>query len=254
MRRARRKASLTLFVVWMLAVLVPTPTASAASQLLPDLRMAKLTTIRMDTTTISGHRLLRYTAEIVNVGAGPFDARGSRPDTSTPTMTVRQRVYDDAGDFTVSPINDYMFWAGDGHNHWHLADLEGGVLTSFDNGVQVGTSAKQGFHFADGTAFDLTLPTAPQMAQYKPCGGNSCNINTLHLTMGLSVGWADIYYASVAYQWIDITGLANGKYILTVTADPDHYFTEAPTGNNAGSALVRISSNGVKVLSYSGGA
>src|SRR5262249_38837960 len=208
-------------------------------------RIAKLTRIRADTTTIADHRLLRYTAEIVNVGAGPFEAQGSRPDISTTNMTVSQRIYDDAGGSTMSPVSDHMFWAGDGHNHWHLADLEGGVLTSVDNGVQVGTSAKQGFHFADGTAFDLTLPNAPQAAVYKPCGGKSCNINALHVTMGMSIGWADIYYASTAYQWIDITGLANGKYILTVTADPDHYFGEMDTGNNWASATVNITSTGV---------
>src|SRR5204863_4266359 len=82
-------------------------------------------------------RLLRYTAEIVNVGVGPFEALGSR-DSSTADMTVSQSIYDDAGGKAMSPIGDYMFWAGDGHNHWHLADLEGGVLTSYDDGVQVG--------------------------------------------------------------------------------------------------------------------
>src|SRR5437773_12398959 len=76
------------------------------------------------------------------------------------------------------------------------------------------------------------LPNAPQTALYKACGGRSCNISTLHLTMGLSVGWADIYYASVPYRWIDITRLANGKYILTLTADPDHYFGETDNANN----------------------
>jgi hypothetical protein len=253
MRNSRWKA-LAFTPVLMLAVLVPTSSGSPASQLLPDLRMAKLTKIRADTTTIAGHRLLRYTAEIVNTGAGPFESQGSRPDISTAHCTIEQRTYDDAGGYAMSPINDYMFWAGDGHNHWHLADLEGGVLTSNDNGVQVGTSAKQGFHFADGKAFDLTLPSSPQTRVYKPCGGRSCNINALRVTMGLSVGWGDIYFASTAYQWIDITGLANGQYTLTVTADPNHYFAETDTGNNSASATVMITSNGVNVLSYDGGA
>jgi hypothetical protein len=246
--------ALAAIVASVVVPLAPTPTASAATQLLPDLRMAVLSTIKVDTTTIAGHRLLRYTAEIVDVGNGPFEARGSRPDTSTPTFAVKQRIYDDAGGYVNVPTAATMYWGGDGHNHWHLTDLEGGVLTRLDNGVQVGTSAKEGFHFADNTPFDLSLPNAPQTAQYTSCGGNSCRISALHVTMGLSVGWADIYAASVNFQWIDITDLVNGKYVLTVTADPSHFFEETDNANNDASATIQLSTNGVKVLSYSGGA
>lgn len=234
-------------------VLQPVP-ATAATQLLPDMRMAELTTIKADKTTIPGHRLLRYTAEIVNVGAGPVEAQGSRPDTSTQTMPVVQRIYDDAAGFTDVPSGTHMFWAGDGHNHWHLSDMEQGVLTPFSNGSQVGTSAKEGFHFADGSAFDLSLPSAPQTKRYTACGGKSCNIDALSVKEGISVGWGDIYASGVALQWIDITGVANGKYVLTVTADPNGYFEESDTTNNSASATIRITSTNVAVLSYSGGA
>lgn len=49
--------------------------------------MARLSTIQSDKTTIGGHRLLRYTAQIVNVGTGPFVVLGTRPDTSTKMST-----------------------------------------------------------------------------------------------------------------------------------------------------------------------
>ena len=44
--------------------------------------------------------------------------------------------------------------------------------------------------------------------------------------MGLSVGWGDQYSASTNFQWIDITGLPNGRYRLTATADPSHLVSE----------------------------
>ena len=257
-----RARTLVSFVVLALVVLLPSMVsavfqpmpATAASQLLPDMRMAKLTKIVADKRTMPGRRLLRYTAEIVNVGAGPVEGRGTRPDTSTPTMSVVQRIYDDAGGFTDVPSSTYMFWAGDGHNHWHLFDMEGGVLTPFSNGHQVGTSAKEGFHFADGSAFDVSLPNAPQAKQYLACGGKSCNIDALSVKEGISVGWGDIYASGIMFQWIDITGVANGKYVLTVTADPHGYFEESDTTNNSASATIRITSTSVSVVSYSGGA
>lgn len=136
--------------------------ASAATPLLPDLRMVKLTTVRLDTTTIPSHRLLGHTAEIVNVGVGPFEPRGKRPDTSTTNMTVTQRVYNNDGTFARVSIPENIFWACDGHNHWHLNEFEHGVLTRLDDGVVVGSLAKHGFHFADNQAFNLSLPNAPQ--------------------------------------------------------------------------------------------
>ena len=47
------------------------PAHAQAQPLLPDLGMARLSTIKLDTTTMPGHRLLRYTATMVDVGQGP---------------------------------------------------------------------------------------------------------------------------------------------------------------------------------------
>ena len=75
----------------MLAVLAGASPAAGAQVVLPDLRMAKLTTIRLDTTTMPGHRLLRYTATMVNVGPGALEVHGSRAST-TSGMAVVQRI------------------------------------------------------------------------------------------------------------------------------------------------------------------
>lgn len=250
--------AITTFVVVsvLLGGALPVPSASAATQLLPDMRIAKLTTIKQDTTTIPGHRLLRFTATIVNVGAGPVELTGTRPDTATPTMSVTQRIYDDAGGSTTVPSGTHMFWAGDGHNHWHLFEMAGGVLTPLSNGTnKVGTWAKEGFHFSDVGAFDLSLPGAPQSKHYLACIGNtSCDPNALSATEGISVGWGDTYRAGIAFQYIDITGVATGKYVITVTADPNGYLRESNVTNNTATATIRITTSKVNVLSYGDGA
>jgi hypothetical protein len=48
--------------------------------------MALRRDLSIDTTTILGRRLLRFTTVIVNVGAGPFETIGSRPDAGTSQM------------------------------------------------------------------------------------------------------------------------------------------------------------------------
>lgn len=257
LRRARHRLLVLAAVPILAAALAPLglgSNADAASRLLPDLRMTRVTKVAIDTTTISGHRLLRYTARIVNVGAGPFETTGTRASTSDSTMPVTQHVYQSDGSLESVATDDTMYFAGDGHNHWHLTDLEGGVLSRLDNGIVVGTSAKHGFHGADDTAWDLTLPGAPQSKAYLACGGNSCQASALAVTEGISVGWMDTYKYSVVDQWIDITGLKNGKYVLTQSADPHHYFDESDANNNTASATLHIGSSGVTILSRTGGA
>ena len=63
-----------------------------------------------------------------------------------------------------------MYFAGDGHNHWHVRDLETEKLIRLDNGAKVGTSAKHGFCFFDNVRYRLTLAGAPQSARYTGCG------------------------------------------------------------------------------------
>jgi hypothetical protein len=70
-----------------------------------------------------------------------------------------------------------------------------------------------------GRQYRLTLPGAPATAHYVP--GKSCafgNPGALSVMMGLSVGWGDQYSASTNFQWIDTTGLPNGRSRLTATA------------------------------------
>jgi hypothetical protein len=255
MVRVRLTALLITTVLGWGLILPSAAPAGAVAVQLPDLRMARLSTIYADTSTIPKHRLLRYTAKMVNVGAGPFEVQGRRPDTSTPHMITLQRLYNDAKTSVEVPISGtYMFWAADGHNHWHVNDLESGTLTPLDNGAEGGALAKHGFHFGDYHAFALGLPNAPRSAVYQPCGGNSCAPSALTVDMGLSVGWSDTYPASTAYQYIDITGLKPGNYLLTVTADASHWFQETNSSNNSTWAKLRITNSRITVVRYGPGA
>jgi hypothetical protein len=224
----------------------PVSAALEPADRLPDLGMAPLTDISIDTATIPGRRLLRFTTVIVNVGQGPFETIGSRPGTSTSQMTVRQRIYNDAGGARDVSTPTVMFFAGDGHDHWHVRDAEGYELRRLDNGHRVGTGAKHGFCYYDNTAYRLGLPGAPLWSIYGHCGG----AGDLTVTTGLSVGWGDTYPASIALQWIDITGLKSGRYRLTATADPAGWFVEANNANNATWLNLKLTGAGVSVLAH----
>jgi hypothetical protein len=134
--------------------------AHAASDLLSDLGMAHPQNLRIKNCTVTdfrdctyvGQKQLRFDTLIVNVGAGRFEARGKHSTSSDP-MTVTQRIYNDAGGYRDLPTTAQMYFAGDGHNHWHLRDLESYELIRLDNGSKVGAGAKEGICFFDNFLF-----------------------------------------------------------------------------------------------------
>jgi hypothetical protein len=164
-------------------------------------------------------------------------------------MTVKQRIYDNAGGYYDLATSAEMFFAGDGHNHWHVKDLQTYELIRKDNGVKVGTGAKSGFCFADGVRYDPSLPGSPSSGIYSGCG----NLSSLSVDMGLSVGWSDTYSWDLAFQYVDITGLAPGRYRLQITADYNNYFQESNESNNFTWVDIQLKSKkgtGLKIIAY----
>lgn len=239
----RRRASAAAWLAVAIALALPAP-AALAGDYLPDLGMAHPSDLKVQKS--GGRKLLRYTAIIVNVGIGAFEVHGDRLDTSS-SMTVTQRIYDDSatGYHDVS-VNAEMFYSGDGHNHWHVRDLETGELLRLDNGSKVGALAKHGFCFYDNYKYDLSLPGAPSDPVYTNCGDE----DSLHIVPGLSVGWGDIYPWYVAYQYIDITGLANGHYRLQVSASTELGFQESDYTNNVSWVNIALRANSAKIIAY----
>jgi hypothetical protein len=231
--------------VAVLALIQP-PAAAAATDRLPDLGMAQLRDLSIDTTTIPGRRLLRFTTVIVNVGVGPFETVGSRPNTSSPELAVTQRIFDDAGSYREVSTPAVMFWADDGPDHWHVRDAEAYELIRLDNGRRVGAGAKEGFCYFDNTAYQLWLAGAPSSPVYEGCG----TAGDLTVTTGLSVGWGDTYPSWRTLQWIDITGLKAGRYRLRATADPANWFAETNDANNGTWVDLKLTGSGVRVEAY----
>jgi hypothetical protein len=239
----RRARLLVLAPLLAVALLAPAGGAAAATDRLPDLAMARLQNIVTDQA--SGRRLLRFSAIIVNVGSGPMEVRSQRPNVNT-NWTTQQVIYDDAGGSrTVTPPRVELIYGGDGHNHWHVKDVESYQLVPV-NGTGERVGNKVGFCFFDNYQYKLSLAGAPQAAQYPrtSCG----NRYSRTLRHGLSVGWGDKYQWSLPDQYIDTTGLPDGNYRLWATADQANVFVESNDANNSTWADLRIDASGVTVL------
>lgn len=221
-----------------------TPAQADVGDSLPDLAMAPLADFKIEKTP-DGRKLLRYSTTVVNIGDGAMQAEGSRASTADTEMSVNQRIFNSLSGSRVVSTPAVMFFARDGHNHWHVDDLEISDLNRLDNGIKVGSGAKHGFCFYDLVAFNLGLPGAPGSKVYTTCGTNS---SVLTQTMGISIGWGDVYRYSLANQWVDITNVAAGRYRLTTTADLQNRFLETNETNNVTWTDLQLKGNGLRVI------
>ncbi len=239
--------AVTLALLLLVVLQAHSRPAGAATDVLPDLGMAQLRDIQIQKTA-DGRKLLRFSSIVVNVGAGPFEAHGQRPDTTVSTMTTTQRIFDSAGLYLDRPTDAIMYYSGDGHNHWHLRDLEDFELVRLDNGRLVGTGAKHGFCFYDNYRYGSTQdPFYTRQTSPPACGRYSSD---LKVTMGLSRGWGDIYRYTLPDQYIDVTGLVSGKYRLKATADADNWFVESNNTNNFTWVDIQLKTSSVRIVGY----
>ena len=223
-------------------VLVGAGGVLAQTEVLPDLTMLQPNEFRLELLT-GGVRRIRFSTYIVNIGPGRFDAYGSEKDPSDPTRITRvtQRVQQGTG-WVEHPTNATMFYAGDGHDHWHVFGLQNWHLAfqATPNNV-LASGAKTGFCFWD----NVNLSNAPRFYT----GATECHEQTNGtVPMGLSVNWGDKYPWSIGFQYIDVSQLPYGVYCLTQVADPRGEFIEASTANNTIRTLIDIEPGGVTVL------
>ena len=249
--RGRSNAAIALLATAVLVLSAAIPLSNAgkvlaqhtSSALLPDLGMLPPKDFSVEKRP-KGGRWLRFDAVIVNVGQGPFDVVGTGSGS-----TVTQRVKDSSivGGWAQHQTTANMFYDGDGHRHWHVEDLQEWTLVHAtpDPTEEVAvfrSGAKSGFCFWDNYPY-------PGNTSKVYLGSTECHMRTDgSIPMGLSVGWGDEYPSTIAGQYIDITGLALGEYIVTLKADQRTDFVEILETNNSACARIRISRSGVRVL------
>lgn len=253
----RRRPFLVMTIVAGALISVLGPSAApaqaghSATASLPDLAMLPPNDFRIEQ---SGRRtrLLRFSTVIVNLGPGPFQvyARDPAGISTTRDASVVQQILEPGGGFSDHGTDAKVFWSGDGHNHFHVRDLQEMTLQNL-NAQVLARGAKRGFCFWDNYGYGSPLPV-----HYHPSTTDACELAADgRVPMGLSVGWGDRYPYNIAYQYIDITGLPNGSYIVHLTADPPltpgGLFLEANESNNTAWAEIRIQRKSVTVVSTS---
>jgi hypothetical protein len=217
----------------------PPQLAPPREPLLPDLTMPPLIEFLAGFNEGSNTQDLLFTANIANVGRGPFLVHAARGD-ERGAWRVSQRFLEPDGSTTEAETEGDMVWGGHGHNHWHV-ELGATYELRAPDGEMLRRYAKVGYCFFDQLAYDLTLPGAPKKGRFPV--GTCSEQSTLALDMGLSTGWSDPYQWTLPDQRLDVTGLPDGEYRLWAKADPDDWFRESDETNNVTWADVRLTTS-----------
>jgi hypothetical protein len=159
----------------------------------------------------------------------------------------------------LDPANSNLFEWAPCHNHFHFrkyaayrlwkpADftkfqqlkaqnpsmLSADIIADPKNGLTPVLGTKKGFCVLD-------LYPAPNFQGPRDKRTYTfCGFGPYHGNQGISVGWADEYVAKVEGQWIDVTDVADGDYILDVETNPDRFFEEERYDNNEASVPVTV--------------
>jgi hypothetical protein len=252
----RRRAAGAATVIALAAIVLapgPTPTTATHSEdaRLPDLAVLAPRDFQI-VVRDSGRRLLRFTTIIVNIGNGPFQLSGYDDDgfaARKDILSVNQQILEPDGTFSRHHTDATMFWSGDGHDHWHVTDLQVSKLQNLEN-EDLGSAKKVGFCFVDNFRYGSSQP--PHYTQAIDICFTKSNGR---VPMGISKNWGDTYPSTFKFQWVDITDLPNGDYRLRVIADPAEVpgglFIESNETNNVGWAKIRIQGQQVTVLNKS---
>ena len=208
----------------------------------PDLVMTAPTHLRVDRR--QPHRvLLRMENKIVNVGTGPVEFFARR--TGPKEMAAQQVITDLAGGrrrfptgaevyYTSVPSRGGDYWKFDQAARFELwAQLPDGRR----NGV-VRTGPKLRYCLRD---LERIVAPAPGNGVPRTRAFGACNQSRTkqEVTLGTSVGWADVYPASYPGNFIDVTGL-RGCFIIFHRADPAQHVLETNEANNLSARVVRL--------------
>jgi hypothetical protein len=224
-----------------LAAAVPNPCHDPTLALrCPDLVMAPPSHLRIARSPSRRHVVLRMENRIVNLGAGPAELFGVRVSLSE--MQARQVIADFAGRrYRIVTGAELYFKSvpSRGGSYWKFKDAARFELWAIDRSGRR-TALVRIVPKLDYCLRDLDR-VRPDLAVRRRRFFGACNQRALtrEVTLGTSVGWADVYPSTYPDNWIDVTGL-QGCFAVVHRADPAQHIFESNEANNVSSKIVRL--------------
>jgi hypothetical protein len=226
-------------------------TSTTQPQMLPDQEVL----YGCDPYEVSGgaQRCLRFDTLVVNAGVGALELRYDGSGVVQSLHAV-QRIYRSDGSYVDRTAGSFYF--DPAHQHFHYRDFSLSSLWRSDaSGKRLGTrpvaqGRKDGFCLEDLDAYAATAPSAVYTYP-TACYPIVRSDGSIRQINGISPGWLDVYDETLTNQSIEITGVADGYYLLQITVDPDRTMKLDPHSRLSVYERIRICGDQVDVVNRS---
>lgn len=204
-----------------------------------------------ETVEHGARRCLRFDQIVANVGAGPFEVRYRMDDPAD--AELRQRIYRSDGSFYDRRADTYELHPA--HAHFHYRNFaQSHLWASNAEGDRLGQSPvrsgrKNGFCMIDvDNVWFGRKGDAAKAYNFPRCNApTESDASGTYMTNGISVGWADVYNWFLADQYIEVSGLEDGYYLLETEADAAGTIVETHEQDNESWSLIRLRGNAAEL-------
>ena len=127
------------------------------------------------------------------------------------------------------PLPPYLWIWHACHNHYHsIENLSTYTLYNASTGLKAAVGHKASFCLED----TICSPDGASQRYF-------CNLNV----QGISVNCGDIYASHLDCQWIDVSDVHPGRYILELVINPGNTMLESDYRNNVARCSIQIATN-----------
>ena len=217
------------------------PEPQAPAELLPDLDQEPPSKLVVTEAAQAGRPVFRlgFASAVINVGAGPLIVDGRRVG-GVGAMRADQLVRRaDGSTRVVAGVAALRYVRSSDHAHWHLVPFERYELRRAGASRPAARDGKTGFCLGDRYDSNRSLAGKPPEKVFRGrCGLRSPYL--LGVRQGISVGYGDDYDPNLEGQYVEITGLPGGRYVLVHRVNEDRRLRESDYSNNAASLLLQL--------------
>lgn len=217
--------------------------------LLPDLVQQPPTQLGVVQSSASWR--LGFNSAVANLGAGPLMINGHRPDTSSSMVADQAVKMSDGSTQNYPSIGSMIFYVP--HNHWHYLGFDHYELRKASDYSMVAPDQKMGFCLGDRFTLNSDGTRTEPPTVIGPYTWTDCqpgNTAALSVSEGMSVGYGDDYTPQLEGQYIDVTGVAPGQYVVVHRVNQDGSVHETNYTNDAASVLINLWPAGYGVAPY----
>ena len=210
------------------------------AELLPDLDQEAPTELLV--VAAGSEYRLAFDSAVSNVGRGPLVVEGERESAEAEMAALQVVERTDGTTRRYRSGSQLVYVTSPDHAHWHLLPFERYELRRSGDFARVAFDPKTGFCLGD--RFATSLPSAVQARAARPVFSDRCGLGDPGLTRlreGISVGHGDDYRAVLEGQYLDITRVPPGTYVLVHRVNAEGGLRESNAANNAASILLRLS-------------